>query len=140
MPKRFSITNAERVEQVNEAGRMVQHVVAYGGDTMDVSDGYHTMDELYDHRITLYITLCRSIQGRQNSGIPRVWRSKLHGDGKGLPGWFLLGIGFDKGKQITYHVPLARWDETQFAETRERAPDFDGHTSADVLERLKTLV
>lgn len=27
----------------------------------------------------------------------------------------------------------------EFAEIRMRAPEFDGHTSADVLERLKTL-
>ncbi len=24
-------------------------------------DGYHTFDELYDHRITLYISLCKQI-------------------------------------------------------------------------------
>jgi hypothetical protein len=50
-----------------------------------------------------------------------------------------MGIGKEKGKQISYHLPLSRWDETYFAETLDKAPEWDGHTSADVLERLKTL-
>lgn len=116
----------------------------------DVSDGYHTIEELYDHRITLYIALCRKLQdwiyppGARNEisdGYDKtVWRSKLHHDGTGYDGWFLLAVGREAGKQITYHIPLSRWDETDFAQTYEKAPvKFDGHSSADVLERLKTL-
>ena len=37
-------------------------------------------------------------------------------------------------KQITYHLPLSKWEETGFAETLEKAPEFDGHTPDDVLE------
>lgn len=54
-------------------------------------------------------------------------------------GWFILGINREKGKQISYHVPLKRWKETDFAQTLDKAPKFDGHTSQDVLNRLKTL-
>ncbi len=125
----------------------------------NVSDGYHTFKELYDHRITLYIALCRKIykvweleiekiiadmkeQGIEG-GIEQgseVWRAKNHFDGSCFEGWFILGMFREAGKQITYHLPLSRWDETDFAETFENAPvDFDGHTSADVLERLKSL-
>ena len=68
-----------------------------------------------------------------------VWRSKNHSDGEPAFGgtWFVLGINKEKGKQITYHLPMSKWDETDFAETLEKAPEFDGHTSQDVLERLK---
>ncbi len=68
-----------------------------------------------------------------------IWRSKLHSDGSAFDGWFILGLGEAKGGQITYHLPLDRWDETDFAETRERAPEWDGHTAADVLGRIKQL-
>lgn len=116
----------------------------------DVSDGYHTIAELYDHRITLYIALCKQIDDfalfRKNicgnniefDDLP--WRSKVHGDGNpAYEGWFIMGIGKEEGKQISYHIPLSRWEETDFAETLEQAPSWDGHTSNDVLNRLKEL-
>lgn len=111
-------------------------------DELVVSDGYHTFDELYDHRITLFIALCRHMHellGMEKPGKFAIWRSKLHSDGSAFDGWFILGIGTEKGKQITYHLPLDRWEETSFVEERERAPEWDGHTSADVIERLKAL-
>ena len=43
------------------------------------------------------------------------------------------------GYQITYHVPLERWNETEFARTLDKAPEWDEHTSDDVLQRLKKL-
>ena len=98
-------------------------------------DGYHTYDELYDHRITIYIALCRFIY---NKG-PLVWRSKFHSDGTAWDGWFILGIFKQKGQQITYHLPMDRWDETTFASECPKAPEWDGHTPQDVLERLKKL-
>lgn len=97
------------------------------------SDGYHTFDELYEHRVSLWITLCKCFSPTL------VWRSKKHSDGSEYPGWFILGFRFRQGRQITYHVPMSRWEETNFAKTRSRAPKWDGHTSKDVLERLKQL-
>lgn len=103
------------------------------------SDGYHTFDELYDHRITLYIALCKQIKGNPDQYGMYVWRSELHSDGSKLEGWFVLGIHAEPGRQITYHLPLSRWNETDFAITRELAPEWDAHTSADVLKRLAEL-
>lgn len=113
--------------------------------TGKVSDSYHTFDELYEHRITLFIALCKVLKRQENAighmpkGESFVWRSKLHSDGSKFDGWFIIGIGKEKGEQITYHLPLSKWEETGFAETLDTAPEFDGHTSADVLERLKKL-
>lgn len=105
-----------------------------------ISDGYHTFDELYEHRIVLYIALALSTQVSDNHSLAdQVWRSKKHSDGSEWEGWFLLGIGKDAGTQITYHLPISKWDETNFAEDLDKAPDFDGHTSADVLDRIKKL-
>jgi hypothetical protein len=110
-----------------------------------VSDGYHTFDELYEHRIVNYITLLRkqakinSLPGESNEGDLKPWRTQTHSDGSVWDGWFLLGIGITTGKQITYHLPMSKWDECDFAMDVVSAPEWDGHTSADVLERLKLL-
>ena len=112
------------------------------GEDLTISDGYHTMDELYDHRITLYIALCKFViyhEVKLHGVNDIVWRSKLHSDGSEYKGWFLLGIGKEKGKQVTYHLPLDRWDDISMAQTLEKAPEFDGHTSEDVLNRIKNL-
>lgn len=101
-----------------------------------ISDGYHTFDELYEHRIVNFIALCRIIEG---GGLFDVWRSTTHSDGSVWDGWFILGINHEPGKQITYHLPVSKWEETAFASTLDCAPEFDGHTSADVLERIKQL-
>ena len=100
-------------------------------------DGYHTFDELYEHRIILFIALCRHLE-KHNFFNP-IWRSETNGDGTKWDGWFILGFVDENGKQITYHLPMEKWNETNFAETLEKAPDFDGHTSDDVLERLKNI-
>jgi len=102
-------------------------------------DGYHTFEELYNHRITLYITLCSVLM---THSCLTIWRSKRHSDGElcfGTGTQFVLGISEMKGRQITYHIPIERWEETAFALTYEKAPDWDGHSSDDVITRLKTL-
>lgn len=107
-----------------------------------VSDGYHTFDELYEHRITLFIALCFEVHVHVGSTLgwqEGPWRSKLHSDGTALEGWFVMGIGTEPGDQLTYHLPLERWDETDFVVELERAPEWDKHTSADVITRLKKL-
>lgn len=103
--------------------------------TGETSDGYHTFNELYEHRITLWIALCRVIE-QQREGT--VWKTQLHSDGTGFDGWFVLGMHDLPGQQITYHLPMSRWDECKF-KTLDRAPEFDGHTGADVLARLERI-
>lgn len=105
-------------------------------DIGETSDGYHTFNELYDHRHTLFLALCRVMSFGDRDV---VWRSQLHSDCSKLEGWFIMGIGTEPGMQISYHLPLARWTEADFAATYDRAPEFDGHTSADVLKRLRML-
>ena len=107
----------------------------------NISDGYHTFDELYEHRHTLFITLCRLLATKYNlqDDGNGVWKSKIHSDGTSMPGWFVMGILTIPGQQITYHLPDSKFDECYFAKTLDKAPEFDGHTSEDVLNRLKRL-
>ena len=114
------------------------------GENLEISDGYHTMDELYEHRVALYIQLASAIEIMNKISRDKgwstnapVWRSKVHSDGSRYEGWFILGIEKEAGKQITYHIPEKYWDSTEFAETLIKAPEWDKHTSADVLERIK---
>ncbi len=107
-------------------------------------DGYHTFDELYDHRIILFMELCKQIHNQpyNNDDKYGVWKSKRHSDGEvcfGTGTQFVMGIGQADGKQITYHIPIDKWDECYFAVDVVVAPEFDGHTSDDVLERLAEL-
>lgn len=108
-------------------------------DTNLISDTYHTFGELYEHRVQLFVTLCNLAyrsHGNGAYGIP--WKSKLHHDGTSWAGWFIAGIGTEKGKQISYHLPIEKWDELRVV-VYDKAPEWDGHTPADVLERLKEM-
>lgn len=102
----------------------------------DASDGSHTFEELYEHRYVLWITLCRNLSRKG----AEVWCAKQHADGSMYEGWFILGINSIPGIQMSYHLPLSYWDEvSSFATVREQAPEWDGHTSQDVLTRLRNL-
>ena len=63
----------------------------------------------------------------------------VHSDGSEWAGWFILGYETEPGRQITYHLPLDKWYQCLFARILEKAPEWDGHTSNDVLQRLKNL-
>lgn len=139
--KTVVINNARKVTST------AYQTIVEGEDNLNVHDGFHTMDELYDHRIELFIALARICRRQELKigefpGQPFVWRSKRHSDGEvcfGTGTQHVLGIGNFKGQQMTYHLPIERWGDTEFAKTLETAPEFDGHTPGDVLGRLKTL-
>lgn len=125
------------MEKTPKEDAMNAVIKAAGVDTNLISDGYHTFGELYEHRITLFIALCRIISIKY--GFSMIWRSKSHSDGSVWDGWFILGIFTEQGKQITYHLPISKWDQADFAMTIPKAPEWDGHTSQDVLKRLELL-
>lgn len=115
-------------------------------DAGQVSDGYHTFDELYEHR---YLLFCLAATALVKSNCLYVWKSKTHWiDGNIEPcwdGWFVAGIELNHfdgparnqtRKMITYHLPLSYWELFDGIE-REQAPPHDGHTSKDVILRLK---
>lgn len=97
----------------------------------DISDGYHTMQELYNHRHMLFIALCRSMP-------ELAWRARIHDDGSAYEGWFIAGIHLPTG-DISYHFPIELWElfDNSMIVTSNKAPKWDGHTASDVLERLK---
>lgn len=138
---RITIIGADDIQARRSLGFTGQDLII--GKAESISDGYHTFEELYDHRISIFIALCKAIVDKGAAqDAARVWRSKRHSDGElcfGTGTQYVLGIGKEAGEQMTYHIPIERWDETDFVQEIERAPEFDGHTSADVLARLKTI-
>lgn len=94
------------------------------------SDGYHTFDELYEHRTVLFSVIC-------NSHTDLAWKSRHHHDGTMFDDMFIVGIQTPAG-QCTYHCENQYWDLFRVPEL-ERAPEFDGHTPEDVLQRIQSL-
>ena len=93
-----------------------------------VSDGYHTFDELYDHRHALFVTL-------MNSHPELSWKSRQHEDGTMFAGdWFIAGMNLPSG-DISYHLEGRFWEMAR-VQALDFAPAWDGHTAADVLVRL----
>lgn len=109
---------------------MAQEIIITGDD-LTVSDGYHTIDELYEHRTALFQALITT------TSLP-TWKSRLHSDGTMFDKYFIAGIGINKGEQITYHLPIEEWDNTK-TEELPNAPEWDGHTSWQVISRLKEI-
>jgi hypothetical protein len=104
------------------------------GGAGKVSDGFHTFEELYTHRHTLFMALM--------SWMPELsWLSRKHSDDSELEGWFIAGIKLPTG-DVSYHLPECLWDLAvkTGAAVLETGMCWDGHTSADVIDRLQTLV
>lgn len=129
---------------VDHTNKLLQGLKEDGMSLKGISDGYHTFGELYDHRNALFIALCRMLYWfHPDTHFPdgiQVWRSKKHSDGSMFEDMFILGINVRSGEQITYHLPVGMWSLTHFADTRQFAPEWDGHTSHDVIERLYNLL
>lgn len=146
--KKFTITNFKNSSDTYEekTGKLVL-MTFEGDDDMQVSNGYHTMDELYDHRIALFMALCKvqdafcTLGKAAGIGVTHsIWKSKEHHpeDKPMFEGWFIAGITMNNGEQLSYHLPLEKWDALNVPEL-EHAPKWDGHAPADVLERLAKL-
>lgn len=117
-------------------------------DTTDISDGFHTFGELYEFRCALTNALFKQLffkayeLNRNNEFGPfinPIWKSRLHSDGTMFPGFFIIGYSTIPGQMITFHYPEEAWELFDYARVSDNAPEWDGHTSADVLERIKNL-
>lgn len=101
--------------------------------TGETSDGYHTFNELYEHRHALFLALMRKMVIAGGAGNPWVERDS------NTEGWFLAGIDTLHG-QISYHLPDRLFDTARRYAVRgyQRVP-YDGYTSQTVLARLQRL-
>ena len=99
--------------------------------TGETSDGYHTFNELYHHRAVLFSVIVKAFADH-------AWKSRKHHDGTMYDGMFIVGIETPDG-QATYHYDIKPyWDMFQCKEL-EYAPEWDGHTSAQAIDRIGQL-
>ena len=99
--------------------------------TGNTSDGYHTFNELYHHRAVLFSVIVRDHR-------ELAWKSMRHHDGTMYDGMFIVGIETPEG-QATYHYDIdPYWDMFNCKEL-DKAPEWDGHTSSEAIERIATL-
>ena len=99
--------------------------------TGDTSDGYHTFNELYDHRAKLFSVIVRCFKDR-------AWKSKLHHDGTMYEGMFIVGIETSQG-QATYHYDIDPYWNVFDCKELARAPEWDGHTPEQAISRIASL-
>jgi hypothetical protein len=122
-------TKASLRRQVSETINTSEIFTETEDDKSQISDGYHTFEELYDHRHALFIALA-------NSHPEISWKSREHEEGgdEMYEDYFIAGMHLPTG-QASYHLPLKLWDKLKVKEYK-RAPKWDGHTSQDVIERI----
>jgi len=101
------------------------------GHPAQLFDGYHTMEELYDHRRALTAALLA-----ERADIS--WRSRAHHPDDSPMfegGYFIVGIDTPHGT-ITYHYKLSHWDDFAEVPEVEHAPKWDGAAPEDTVTRL----
>ena len=98
--------------------------------TGDLSDGYHTYNELYHHRAVLFSVICR-----QNKEL--AWKSKKHHDGTMYDGMFIVGIDTPQG-QYSYHYDIEPYWNMFDCKELDNAPVWDGHEPRDI-DRLLSI-
>ena len=104
-------------------------------DKGNISDGYHTFNELYEYRLLYNASMFNELA---KQGLYDVHKSKLHSDGN-IPfdddNWFIVMAELPTG-QISNHYEMKDWDLFQIPE-KEKANIWDGHTPQDVAKRLR---
>ena len=99
-------------------------------DKGEISDGYHTFNELYYYRMLYNAAFFNSL--------PKEWvhKSKRHHSGEECfgGGWFIVMANLPTG-QISNHYELKDWDLFRIP-VKETADEWDGHTPQEAAERL----
>ena len=123
----------------------------------NISDGYHTFDELYEFR-KMYNAVLFNEWGNPNTTVRfldtnefdgigsftgiryNVHKSWKHNDGELCfgGGWFIVSAMLPTGL-ISNHYKAEDWDLFKIPEVDKALYEFDGHTGQDVLLRLKAL-
>jgi hypothetical protein len=106
-------------------------------DKGEISDGYHTFNELYEFRKVYNAALFNEwhMQGKYS-----VHKSKRHHNGEKCfgGGWFIVVAILPTG-QISNHYETKDWDLFKIKSTEKAMFEFDGHSPQDVIDRLKSI-
>ncbi len=95
--------------------------------TGEISDGYHTFNELYHHRMLLFAVICKAYKEAS-------WKSWKHNDGTMFDDYFIVGVKTPEGN-YAYHYHKDNWNLFDVREL-ELAPKWDGHKPEDITRLL----
>lgn len=115
-------------EDFEEQGRLI---VTPETGIGNLSDGYHTFNELYHHRAVLFSVICNAFKSC-------AWKSKKHSDGTMYDGMFIVGIDTPEGS-ATYHYDIEPYWNMFDVKELNKAPEWDGHTPDDAISRIAGL-
>ena len=121
----------EMIDKINGAFDFIQNVnlvqyfkEKYGVNFKNVTDGYHTFDELYYHRMIM-----SSIIFEMYSDY--AWKSWKHADETMFDDSFIVGVTIPNVGDYSYHYHAENWDMFKVKEV-EFAPEYDGHKPSDI--------
>ncbi len=152
--------NLEKQEKyIKECAELTQKFIDNTPDNLkqNYSDGYHTFSELYQFRM-IYNAALFNEWGKQYDALqfidfsksseeqpPVRYKYNVHKSWKHYNGelcfgggWFIVVAILPTG-QISNHYEAIHWDLFKIPETEKALFPWDGHSSQDVLERLKNL-
>lgn len=110
-------------------------------DKGEISDGYHTFNELYQYRMLYNAAFFNELAYKRENGTfdvdYDVHKSKKHSDGEECfgGGWFIVMAELPTG-QISNHYELKYWDLFEIPE-KEVANKWDGHSPQEAAQRLE---
>lgn len=118
------------INEINEEIKLLE-------ETGEVSDGFHTFNELYEFRKVYNAALFNSWS---KQGLYNVHKSKKHYEGDLCfgGGWFIVIAILPTG-QISNHYPIKDWDLFNIPSYDKPLFPFDGHTPQDTLTRISSL-
>lgn len=150
--KKFTVRYNDADAMSNSLKVNHECMIMIEGENIEIRDEYHSIHELYQHRMALNIALFNGwAKNRRdlelyfdikrlpfNVVLPEVMKSKLHHDGTMFEGDYFIVMAITQFGQISYHYTLKHWDKFRIPEV-ERTPEWDGHSSMEVMERLMKL-
>lgn len=106
----------------------------------EISDGYHTFNELYAFRLQYNAAFFNQLALNDDYRNYQVHKSKKHSDGTPCfdGTYFIVSAKLPTG-QISNHYEIEYWDTFSVPEKPQALFEYDGHTSEDVLARLKDM-
>ncbi len=109
----------------------------YFEDRGEISDGYHTFNELYQYRM-LYNAI--AFNELCNRGF-KVQKSIRHNDGELCFGgsYFIVIADLPTG-QVSNHYKIKYWDLFHVQEVEILTIVYDGHTANEAADRLESFV
>ena len=128
------VSNDEALEEeITEGEAAFMEMMAE--DPGEISDGYHTFNELYEYRLLYNASMFNEL-AKQN--LYDVHKSRLHSDGTipfDNPDYFIVVAELPTG-QISNHYQMKDWDLFDIP-VKDKANKYDGHSPKDVVERLR---